>query len=113
MMTAKQFEAALDKANPGEAIPYHRGVNLEECKAASAALRAYYEGRCELVQKRLTGPFEAPLTGNFQYLAIKRRYTEPPDIHPDLSGRVARLVADDEREVSTNRTSRTKRKETK
>lgn len=84
------LEEQLAAAKPGDAICYAFGVSIKTCpkemkKAAREALKAYYAGRVELVQRRLTGPFDDPSRlGTFAYLAIKRDIIRVPYVNPNV-----------------------------
>ena len=71
-MEDTDFEQRLDEASPGTVIVYHRGDSLHGCKARRVALRAFYDGRADLLQRRAGD-------GEFEYLAMKKRRVEPPE----------------------------------
>src|SRR5690242_4267261 len=85
-MSPAEFDARLRAAKPGEAVCYHHGHCLKGVRdTGKHALRAYYQGKAHLVQKRNADGFD--------YLAIKRR-GEPPAVDWRLSEFVERLFAE-------------------
>ena len=72
----EDFTHWLGTANPGAKFVYAETEYLSKTldptqRVATLALRAFYEGTVDLVQKRLSGPPD----GVFRYIAIKRRNT--------------------------------------
>jgi hypothetical protein len=91
-MTPQAFNKALDAAKPGEIICYHAGAYLDPKAAGTAALRAYFEGRVELVQKKLMGD-------QYSYLAIVRRDETRPRVPLALENLARRLLRISEEET--------------
>ena len=79
-MTMQEFITALEHAKPGAQIVYFEGfLPRAHAPAAASALDAYYDGKVELVQKRLTHGYGSE-AGTSRYIAIKRNFIKPPRI---------------------------------
>jgi hypothetical protein len=94
MMTAEEFNRAVESAEPGEMIPYFFGPYLgdEQRELADAAYAAFSRSEVHLFQRRVTKS-EEDVWGEFEYLAIKRGTNkEPPEDGAPLSAKQAEMA---------------------
>jgi hypothetical protein len=87
-MNAAEFEKRLEQARAGEQLIYFVGESLRGCSAKRSALRAFYDGRVDLIQKRVGTSSE------FAYTAVKRRRVEPRDYPLHLEPTVLKQTED-------------------
>jgi len=86
-MTPTEFNHELERAQPGQVVTYAVGPTLKGQPVAGSALAAYFAGRVELTQKRLS-----PAPGSFSYLATKRSIVREPHVVLELDTLVKRLT---------------------
>jgi hypothetical protein len=99
-MTPADFDARLKAARAGEQFCYASGSTLKGDPAAKAALRAYFRGEVELVQRRLTGSFNDGRAGTFGYIAVKRRDVRRPYVPQTIAELVKNLLREETRDVA-------------
>lgn len=78
MESSSEFAEWIRTAEPGSSVCYATSQCLARdptyCGLASEAMRAWYLGTVDLVQRRITPRAIDP--GTFDYIAIKRRHAE-------------------------------------
>jgi hypothetical protein len=82
-MNKEEFTKMVANARPNDKIVYAKGwLGAHNREISRAALRAYAEGSVELLQKRIfhgvVGLDGAVGCGMFEYIAVKKRYRQPP-----------------------------------
>jgi len=90
--TTEDFLAFLRDAEPGESCVYAEATSVARegfSAVAGLALQAYYDGKVELAQKRVSRGHPAILNscGKFEYVAQKRRKIVPVPLAPMYNGR--------------------------
>ena len=92
-MHVDDFYLDIEDAPAGAVLCYAESVSsLKHNRAAKIALRAYYEGKVELLQQRQTGPHSDGTPGKFSYFAIKRKDVRPPRVPIYLREMVDRIL---------------------